>query len=318
MFAGFFRQCPARSLAAVCFAWLSLSARSAPPVDFSREVLPILSEYCFQCHGPMKKRARQSCGWIYRKAPLEKMKTALRSLPQDKTTQSELIRRIEATDPDDVMPPAKSKHPLTPEQDGILKRWVEEGARWGRHWAFQRPSPPARPPVKKTGWARNEIDFHVLARLEREGLNPSTEASRETLIRRLGSGPDRPAADAGGGRRIRRGRISGCLRESSGSPARLTALRRADGWEWLDAARYADTNGYQGDSERTMWPWRDWVVKAFNANMPFDQFTIWQLAGDLLPNRHETKAGDRLSPQPHDQRRRGAHRGGEPRRLRDG
>ena len=148
---------------------------------------------------------------------------------------------------------------------------------------------PARPPVKNTGWPRNEIDFHVLARLEREGLNPSSEASRETLIRRLcldltGLPPKTEEVDAFVADKSPDAyeKLVDRLLSSSHYGERMA-------WDWLDAARYADSNGYQGDNERTMWPWRDWVVKAFNENLPFDQFTVWQLAGDLLPNPSQDK-----------------------------
>src|SRR5262245_32951921 len=159
--------------------------RAAAPVDFSRDVLPILSEYCFQCHGPDEKARKAKLRLDTQEGAFGKNAEGVAIITPGEGAQSELIRRIETTDPDDVMPPGKSKHPLKPEQIGVLKRWVNEGARWGRHWAFEKPRAPTKPRVKNTRWPRNEIDFHVLARLERESLKPSREAARETLIRRL-------------------------------------------------------------------------------------------------------------------------------------
>ena len=182
------------------------------------------------------------------------------------------------------MPPPKSNRTLSSVEIELLKQWIADGAKYAGHWAFE-PLRQAEPPAAKNGaWARNPIDRFVLARLEKEGLSPSPEASRETLLRRvtldLTGLPPTPAevdaflADSGAdsyGKAVDR------LLASPAFGERMA-------WDWLDAARYADSNGYQGDNERTMWPWRDWVVRAFNSNLPFDQFTVWQLAGDQLPN----------------------------------
>jgi len=257
----------------------------APPaaakVDFAREVLPILSENCFQCHGP-------DAGSRKGKLRLDTREGALRQedpviLP-GKSATSEVIRRVMSMAKSEMMPPPQSKKKLSAQQIETLKRWVDQGAVWGRHWAFEKPQRPPLPAVRNQAWVRNGIDAFVLARLEKEGLAPAPEASKETLIRRVsldltGLPPTPEEVDA-------------FLKDDS--PAayekvvdRLLASPRYGErmvWEWLDAARYADSNGYQGDGERTMWPWRDWAIKAFNDNMPFDQFTVWQLAGDLLPS----------------------------------
>src|SRR5262249_31236373 len=160
---------------------------------------------------------------------------------------------------------------------GVLQRWVDEGAVWGKHWAYETPQRPTPPAVKNAAWVRNPIDAFILARLEQEGLQPSPEASKEALIRRAtldltGLPPTPQEVDA-------------FLADTSPNAYEQVVDRLLKSprygermaWDWLDAARYADSNGYQGDPERTMWPWRDWVVKALNANMPFDHFTVEQL-----------------------------------------
>jgi hypothetical protein len=249
-------------------------------VDFARDVLPVLSDACFKCHGPDEKA---------RKGDL-RLDTKEDALAKDgpivpgKSAESRLIERIVSTDPDAVMPPPKSNKKLKPEQIAVLKKWIDQGAPWGLHWSF---TPPRRPPVPDVRGTRdeirNDIDRFVLARLERDGLKPALPAERERLIRRVtldltGLPPTPEEVDA-------------FLKDTDANAYekvvdRLLASPRYGermAWDWLDAARYADSNGYQGDGERTMWPWRDWVVKAYNENLPFDKFTVWQLAGDLLP-----------------------------------
>ena len=254
---------------------------AAEPIDFSRDVLPTLSDNCFRCHGP-DAAARKG------KLRLDTKDGALRKddpvIVSGKSADSELIRRIASTDPDERMPPPKSNRKLTPRQIEQLKRWIDEGAKWGKHWAFETPRRPALPPVRDAGWPRNAIDRFVHARLEPEGLKPSPEAPKVTLIRRVtldltGLPPtprevDAFLADPSPGAYEK---VVDRLLTSPHYGERMV-------WEWLDAARYADSNGYQGDAERTMWPWRDWAVNALNRNLPFDQFTLWQLAGDLLPD----------------------------------
>ena len=190
-----------------------------------------------------------------------------------------------ADDPTEKMPPATTKKLVTPQQVDLLKQWIREGATYAEHWAFVAPQRPALPTVKNDKWARNAIDHFILARLEKEGLTPSPEADRATLDPPADARPDRPAADARGGRCLRRRHAPGRLRDGwsiacSHSPhyGERMAL------DWLDAARYADTHGYHIDAGRDMTRWREWVIDAFNSNLPFDQFTVEQLAGDLLPN----------------------------------
>lgn len=238
--------------------------------DFARDVLPILSENCFACHGPDANA---------RKADLRlDTEDGLRPASED------LIARITSKDASDVMPPPKAKKTLTTSQIDTLKRWIHSGAAWGKHWAFVPPSRPPLPQLREPHpLLRNPIDHFVFARLAKEGLSLSPEDSKESLIRRVtldltGLPPTTAEVDA-------------YLADPSAHAYEKVVDRLLASphygermvWEWLDAARYADSNGYQGDDDRTMWPWRDWAVKAFNADMPFDTFTIWQLAGDLLP-----------------------------------
>ncbi len=210
--------------------------------------------------------------------------SALAVVAPGKSGKSELVRRIHEAPDQGLMPPAKTNRRLSAEQKELLRRWIDEGAVWGKHWAYETPLRPDVPVVKNTTWVRNPIDNFVLARLTKEGLTPSPEAGKETLIRRVsldltGLPPTPREVDA-------------FLADRSPDAYeklvdRLLASPRygeAMAMEWLDEARYADTNGYQNDFARTMWPWRDWVIEAFNRNQPFDRFVIDQIAGDLLPN----------------------------------
>ncbi len=263
------------------FALLALLAATQPAraqekVDFARDVLPILSDNCFNCHGPDEKTRKA-------KLRLDTKEGALaQSVVPGNSAASELFARVISTDADSVMPPPKSNKKLTAAQVAALKKWIDAGAPWGTHWAF---TPPQRPAVPKTEYAtRNEIDAFVRARLERDKIVPNDPADKPRLIRRVtldltGLPPSPEEVDAF----VKDPAPSAYVKVVD----RLLASPRFGermAWDWLDAARYADSNGYQGDSERTMWPWRDWVVRAYNANLPFNQFTVQQLAGDLIPN----------------------------------
>ena len=246
-------------------------------VDFEREIRPILTDNCYACHGP-DENTRESG------LRLDTENGAASVVIPGKSAESELIARVSTGDPDTLMPPLESKKKLTPQQVDLLTRWVDEGASWAEHWAFRTPLRPAPPEVEARDWVRNEIDAFVLGRLEAEGLLPSDSARKETLLRRVtldltGLPPTLEEVDAF--------LADESPRAYEKTVDRLLASPRYGErmvWEWLEAARYADSNGYQGDSERTMWPWRDWVIDAMNHDIPFDQFTIEQLAGDLLPN----------------------------------
>lgn len=273
---------PIRFSAIVALAILAPNAHAADKVDFSRDVLPILSANCFKCHGP-DQNARKA------KLQLDTQDGALRTkdpvIVPGKSGASELVRRIGSSKDDERMPPPSTNRKLSAQQIDTLKRWIDEGAAWGRHWAYVAPIRPAVPPVRAAkALIRNSIDNFVLARLEREGLSASPEAAKELLLRRVtldltGFPPLPEEVDAFLADKTPDA-YEKVLDRLLGSPRYGERMA----WDWLDAARYADTSGYQGDPERTMWPWRDWVVKALNDNMPYDRFTVEQLAGDLLPN----------------------------------
>ncbi|MEW6160563.1 MAG: DUF1549 domain-containing protein, partial [Verrucomicrobiota bacterium] len=269
-------------------AFLVLLRNASPAaetkVNFQREILPILSEHCFQCHGPDEKARKAKLRLDLKESAFQQRDNGAVIVP-GKSAESELYRRVVHRDPDEIMPPPEIKRPLTRAQIDVLRRWIDEGAAWGSHWAFE-PIASAAPPHPKRFAKRviNPIDQFIFARLEKEGLAPSPDAPKRTLIRRVtldltGLPPTLQEIEQFLSDRSPRA-YENLVDRLLNSPAYGERMA----WDWLDAARYADSNGYQGDSERTMWPWRDWVVQAFNDNMPYDQFTLWQLAGDLLPN----------------------------------
>jgi mono/diheme cytochrome c family protein len=250
-------------------------------VDFSRDVLPILSDKCFHCHGP-DARARKAKLRLDTKEGAFRLRKGKAVIVPGDSAASELVRRITA-DAEERMPPPDANRTLTPRQIDLLKRWVDEGAKWGRHWAFEPPRRPSVPRPRLTGWTRGDLDAFILDRLEKEGLRPSTEAPRETWLRRVtldltGLPPTLAEIDAFGADQAPNAyeKVVDRLLSSPRYGERMASA-------WLDLARYADTHGYQMDRYRAVWPWRDWVIQAFNRNLPYDQFITWQLAGDLLP-----------------------------------
>jgi hypothetical protein len=261
----------------------SIPAPASPRrIDFSHDIRPILSDKCFACHGPDASNNRSELRFDSEVHALADLGDGRRAVVPGHPQQSELVRRITAEEESIRMPPVYSGQKLTKQEIERLIEWIAQGAQWQQHWALTAPVRPQMPQVQKT-WPRNPIDFFVMARLERAGLEPSAEADRATLIRRV-------SFDLTG--------LPPTLQEvdnflSDRSPNayeklvdRLLASPRYGermAFRWLDAARYADTNGYQLDGEREMWRWRDWVIEAFNRNLPFDQFVVEQLAGDLLP-----------------------------------
>jgi hypothetical protein len=259
-------------------------SKPAAAASFSRDILPLLSDTCFQCHGPDEK-ARKAKLRLDLKEGAFRVTEGKAIIAPGKSADSELFKRLISQDPDDVMPPPKSNRKLSTEQIALIRQWIDEGARWGEHWAFEKLTQPPLPKLKAfQSRVRNPIDQFILSRLDKEGLSPAPEAPREPLIRRVtldltGLPPTMEEVDTFLGDKAPNAyeRLVDRLLNSPAFGERLA-------WTWLEAARYADSNGYQGDSERTMWPWRDWVVKAFNQNLPYDRFTIWQLAGDLLPS----------------------------------
>ncbi len=251
-------------------------------IGFNRDVRAILSNHCFTCHGPDATQRESGLRLDQRTSAVGEADSGNRAIVPNDAASSEMILRITSEDKDHQMPPPGGKA-LSPKQIDILKQWVNNGARYEQHWAFVVPTVPEQPTVENRSWPRNEIDFFVLSRLEKSGLQPSAEANRETLIRRVafdltGLPPtveeidqflDDPSPKA----------YPNMIERYLKSPSYGEHMAR----HWLDLARYADTNGYQYDTERQQWVWRDWVIEAYNQNMPFDQFTLEQIAGDLLP-----------------------------------
>lgn len=248
------------------------------PIRFSTEILPILADSCLSCHGPDEAKRKAGLRLDTAEGALAERKEG-RAIVPGQPELSRLLQRITSVNPDEAMPPGDSHKPrLTDGQVETIRRWITEGAVWGKHWAFE-------PPIRRTPplGERHPIDAFIRARLKREPLTPSPEAPRHTLLRRLsfdliGLPPTVEETEA--------------FERDSSPDATLKVIdrlldsphlgERLAMW-WLDAARYSDTDGFQQDAERTNWPWRDWVVKAFNDNLPFDQFTLEQFAGDLLP-----------------------------------
>jgi len=253
-------------------------------LDFNRDIRPILSDNCFACHGPDDLERKGKLRLDDSKAALLPAKSGEHAIVPGDVAKSHMIERILSKDADEVMPPPKTGKKLTAQQVELLKRWIQEGAKFEGHWAFAKPERPELPPVKNTKWSRNEIDRFVLARLEKEGLKPSSEADKVTIIRRVtldltGLPPTLEEVDAFLADKSKDA-YEKVVDRLLKSPRYGEHMARY----WLDAARYADSHGYHIDSERSMWKWRDWVVEAFNQNKPYDQFTIEQLAGDLLPD----------------------------------
>ncbi len=261
-----------------------LPSPAGETLDFNRDVQPILAGHCIECHGP-DSATRKGKLRLDRGDGLTEDRGGYRILVPGKPEASELVARITHADPDERMPPVESakKEPLKPQEIEILKRWITEGGEFAEHWAFIVPGRPPLPKVSDENWPRNAVDRFILSRLEEEDLRPAPEADKATLIRR--------AALALTGLPPTIDEIDAFLADGSANAFetvvdRLLASPRYGlhmALAWLDAARYSDSSGYQADWERYQWPWRDWVVDAYNVNMPFDQFTVEQLAGDMLP-----------------------------------
>jgi len=274
----------ALSLLAVGLLAPDPSAVAEDSVSFNRDVRPILSDLCFQCHGPDERQRQGGLRLDQREAATRASESGVVAIQPGNSQASELIRRILSTDPNEQMPPPDSGKSLTPGQVRTLQRWIEAGAEYQGHWAFlpvERPPVPQTPPGARV---QNPIDQFILDRLAQERLVLSPEAPRETLIRRvtldLTGLPPTPAEV----QEFLQDRAPDAYERVVDRLLQSPRYGERMAMQWLDFARYADSNGYQVDSSRFQWPWRDWVIEAFNSNLPFDQFTIHQLAGDLLPN----------------------------------
>ena len=255
-------------------------------VDFTFHVKPIISDRCFKCHGPDKNAIEAGLS-------LNTAEDAYKALGDKKDhfaivpgdiERSELIKRIYSKDPNVLMPPPESNLELTDYEKKILTKWIEDGAEYKEHWAFIAPNKPTLPKVENSSWGANEIDTFILAKLSENGLSPSEPARKEKLLRRLsfdltGLPPSIEELEQFKNDASPKA-FEKMIDHYLGSKDYAEHLAA----EWMDIARYADTHGYQDDFERIMWPWRDWVIHAFDKNMPYDRFVTYQLAGDLLPN----------------------------------
>jgi hypothetical protein len=274
---------------AVLFVFVAVAAAvqaDAPSgssrVQYAREILPILSANCFVCHGPDSKGRKAGLRLDLAQTATQILKSGSRAIVPGDAKASELIARITSSD-SDRMPPAKSHQPLKDHEKKLIRRWIEEGAEFQQHWAFLAPSRPALPRVTQKNWIRNPIDRFVLARLEAERLQPSPEADRYALARRVaidltGLPPSLENVD-----RFINDQSPDAYEKYVDAILNSSAYGERWAQVWLDLARYADSNGYAEDQPRTIWKFRDWVIQAINGNMPFDQFTIEQIAGDMLP-----------------------------------
>ena len=268
-------------------ASVSLASTDDSKIDFARDILPILSDNCFQCHGPDVKEGRKGDLRLDDETDVKRDRDGHQVVAVGRPDNSELWLRISSTDADLQMPPAELGRKLKPQQLDMVRRWIAQGAPWGRHWAFERIERPETSEQAGDGNQQNPIDRLVGKVHSEYKITANGPADRRTLIRRLSLDltglPPAPEQVAGFLADTRPQALQRLVDTMLASPAYGERMA----WDWLEAARYADSNGYQGDNDRTMWPWRDWVIRAFNDNLPYDQFTIWQLAGDLLPDATE-------------------------------
>jgi len=271
-------------LFAVWSAFPLFAASLPEKVDFNYHIKPLLSDRCYACHGPDEKARKAKLRLDIKEGAFKALEEGMFVVKPADLAHSEVYRRITATDPDDMMPPPKSNLALSKDEIELIRRWIEQGAEWKRHWSFIPVQAVKAPAVKDQQWPKNDIDLFVLARLESEGLQPGKEAGKERLLRRVtfdltGLPPTLSEIDSflADNSPHAYERIVDRLLASPAYGERLAV-------EWLDVARYADTYGYQADRFNHLWPWRDWVITAFNRNLPFDQFILWQIAGDLLPD----------------------------------
>ena len=272
----------------VCLIALLIGSLAVPgsawgaEVNFNRDIRPLLSDRCFRCHGPDEKERQGELRLDQREAAVSSREGGAAIVP-GKARESLIWQRVTSTDPELKMPPPESGKQLSDAEIELIRRWIDEGASWTEHWSFAPPVRTQPPSVRQAQWVFNPIDAFILARVEQAGLAPAPEADRETLIRRAtldltGLPPTLGEIDAflsdqepGAYERV--------LDRLLKSPRYGEHMTRY----WLDVARYGDTHGLHLDNRRQIWPYRDWLIRAFNENLPFDQFTVWQLAGDLLP-----------------------------------
>ena len=256
-------------------------------ISYNFQVRPIFSDKCYKCHGPDANKRQAGLRLDIASEAYKALQEHPRAhaLVPGNIDQSELYLRISSTDTAIMMPPANSHLPALNETEiAIIKKWIQQGARYEKHWAFMAPVKPSLPKINNTEWPKNPIDYFVLQQMERQGLSPNEEADKERLLKRiflditgLPPGPEQTE-------KFLADKSAGAYEKMVDALLVQPAYGERMALPWLDIARYADSHGYQDDNYRTQWPWRDWVIHAFNKNMPYDQFISWQLAGDLLPN----------------------------------
>ncbi|HMJ60552.1 MAG TPA: DUF1549 domain-containing protein, partial [Bryobacteraceae bacterium] len=260
-------------------------SQAAPAVDFDRQVRPILSDNCFTCHGPDEKHRMLGIHFDTKEGAFGKPGVIV---PGD-SAHSKMYLRVSNPNEAMRMPPVSSGRKLTPVQVEILKNWIDSGAKWETHWAYAPPVRSELPKVKHEAWSRTPIDRFVLAKLENENLNPAPEADKAILLRRvtfdltgLPPSPSELRAFLADRSPTAYEKVVDRLLTSPHYGERMAV-------PWLDLARYSDTHGYHIDSGREMWPWRNWIIQAFNDNMPYDRFTVEQIAGDMLPHASQSQ-----------------------------
>ncbi len=270
------------TLLAVLLLRVGLAGGAEP--DFSRDVRPILAGHCFKFHGPDPKTREAGLRLDDAPSATAKLESGQRAIIPGKPDQSELIARIHSKNEDELMPPPAANKPLTDQEKKTLRDWIAAGSPYRAHWAFVPPRQAPLPKVQQADWPKNAIDHFILAKLEAEHLHPAPPADRYTLARRvyldlIGLPPTPAEADAF---------VADTAPDAYEKlvDRLLQSPHYGERWarRWLDLARYADTNGYEKDRVRSIWPYRDWVISALNADVPFDRFTIEQLAGDMLPS----------------------------------
>ncbi|MCA9096582.1 MAG: DUF1549 domain-containing protein, partial [Planctomycetaceae bacterium] len=261
------------------FLWGTINANAQEKLEYNRDIRPILFEYCFACHGADSAARKADLRLDQRDAAME-----MGAIVPGNVDESSLMQRVLSEEPEEIMPPPATKKTLSEKQKEILARWIREGAEYQAHWSFIAPVRPEIPTVQNQAWIKNPIDAFILSRLEKEHLAPAPEADRRTLARRVSldlTGLP-PSPDL----------VESFVNDSNPDAYEklVDTLLESESWGehrgryWLDYARYADTHGIHFDNFREMWTYRDWVIKAFNQNMHYDEFTIESLAGDLLPN----------------------------------
>ncbi|MEO6182763.1 MAG: DUF1549 domain-containing protein, partial [Verrucomicrobiota bacterium] len=261
---------------------------STDTVDFGSQIRPIISSKCFQCHGPDEAARKAKLRLDIRENATKERSDGTFPIAPGDLPHSELAKRISSKDPEEIMPPPKEGHPLTAKEISLLKKWIQQGAPYEKHWAFVKPTRPSLPTVKNKRWPKNSIDHFILAKIEAAKLKPSPPAERSALIRRLsldltGLPPTPSEVEAFTNDKSANAyeKVVDQLLASSAYGERWARM-------WMDLARYADSAGYGSDPLRlNIWPYRDWVINSLNRNMPFDQFTTEQIAGDLLENSTE-------------------------------